>query len=282
MHASSRIGLVVALSGAAIAFLSSSAAAPVTTAPTTSPTVQPSPKLPPAVITDFARVIPGAGAGQMASLAYTNGPLHYRVQVKNLSGTQLSTSVLVSRKRGGARIGSFAVDIPKGETRAFTFSDVEGLVDGCNPVRYELAVEDGATRIGQAKPSCKFEFTRSGTSAGPQGTMPANPACNQPWNLSATVKPPAKSPFGQPSPSGVLRLHDPVRKIVAGSASVPAQTADSVVATILSPFDGGPGSYVLEYEVPSYYGGAAYGGGPSIGSKHEVTRTCTVDLGRLE
>lgn len=281
MHPSSRICIVTAICGAAIVVLSaSSSAAPVTTAPTASPTVQPAPKPVPAFISDFARVVPGSGA--ITSLAYTSGPLHYRVHVKNTSGTQLSTSILVVRRRGGARIGTFPIDIPKGETRAFTFSDPEGLPDGCNPVRYELTVENGGTRIGQAKPSCTFKLTSTATSSGPQGSMPASPTCNQPWNLSASVKPPTKSPFGQPSPSGVLRLHDPVRKIVAGSALVAAQNADSVVATITSPFDGVPGSYALEYEIPNSYGGAAYGGGPSVGSKHEVTRTCTVDLGGLE
>lgn len=280
MHVSSRLAIAFAVSGAAAFVLSTSSAAPVTAAPTTTPTTQPAPKPIGAFVSDFARVVPGSGT--ITSLAVADGPLHYRVQVKNLSGTQLSTSVLVVRKRGGVRIGTFPVEIPRGETRAFTFSDPDGLVDGCNPLRYELTVENGPTRIGQAKPSCRFEVTSTPTSSGPQGSMPATPTCNQPWNLSASVKPPAKSPFGQPSVNGVLRLHDAARKITAGSAVVPAQSAESVVATITSPFDGVPGAYALEYEVPNSYGGAAYGGGPSVGSKHDVKRTCTVDLGRLE
>lgn len=282
----SRLALALVVSGistGAVAVSSTSSAAP-STAPTTAPVAKPQPKIQDAVITKFERVLPAGGP--MQSLAVGDGPLTLRVWVKNMSGTQLSTTARVTRMpktRDEATLGAFDIAIPAGETRSFTFSDAKALHDGCSPTRWSIELETGGSRIGYVKPSCSFAATTVATGRGPQGSLSATPACGQPWNVSAQVTPPAAHPYaGQPQSSGTLSLTwavDATRFV--GSTSVPASNKGPVTATITSPFPGVQGIFTLKYAVPSI----TQSGSQTLvdeGSKIDVKRTCTVDLGALE
>jgi hypothetical protein len=237
----------------------------------------------PAVV-GFRRVLPGSGP--VGSLALKDGPLHYRVDIKNPSNSQVSKQVLVKRMPGTAAevtVASFMANIPQGDTRAFSFSDPKSIADGCNSTRYLITVEDGAARVGRVKPTCTFTFTTTGSTSGPQGQLPANPACNQPWGLSANVgvaAPPMPGPPGMPASSYLLALRS-----VQNGAIVIAHTevqAGTVTATLTDPFRGIPGTFGLTYTKQGHQTPSSPPPSTAGAWRVAVARTCTVDLGSLE
>jgi hypothetical protein len=288
------IGTMLVVTGIAAAQVTAKKPGAVGTAPTVAPSPAPTPVLPPRILA-FRRVQAPTTTGPTTQQAAQQAQLSAAILKFEVD---IANAAPLSHLRVGWPHGDVKIDTTSTGVTTVSFWRAESELDGCPPVRFDLALirkdssapNDLVARTAVLTPSCTFTFNTEAEAISPMDMFPtivesasltATPTCGKPWPGHTRVL----NRAGETDMAGSL-LARPLDTLILGERYEPWLRAIPVGPAPLNlgfkdEFRGTPGVF-RAYHLAKFKRHESMIHAAHAGLKVTVRRTCTWDAGRLE